>query len=258
MPARACTAMPTLGTEQGQQATQKRRLTATTTTAMPKPAPAANTRVENPRAKTLPLSNIKPGAENQPNAGFTVAWQPQKKVSNDPKQKTADSRAAPLSPQPWQRARAEAARRIKEAEMIAPGDITRRVESDLTKKQSALKDAQKQLAKEPANEELQKKEQLLQLDVDTATKKLDAIVNAEEQKKEHLTKEDTEISFDGPDSVWAGLLKPIPKLEVTYETCMRSLRSRGSLDQQKTLQNPNWIHFPKYDLFFGCRQGGHC
>ena len=224
----------------------------------PVPLPPAAHTPPSPSPPGRPLSAARHDLEAQPQADFSVAWHPRKKPprGQNPAADADDGPAQNAEPEPWQKARAEAARRIKEAQMVAPGDITRRVKAQLAKQQDAVNSMKKRRAADPDNAELKRKTEQLDADLRATGDKLEAIARAEEEKEAHK-RSGADAQFAGPDPVWAGLLSPPPKISVTYESCVRSLRASGKHGRPKTLQNPNWIHFPKAGTTFATTLYGY-
>jgi hypothetical protein len=185
---------------------------------------------------------------------FTVVWQSMKTPNRDVNGLTTLSKLPP-----WQRAKAEADRRIRAARSIPSDDVARTALSTVKKITDKLENLKSQRRKDGLKvsaDQINAGERNLK----AAQSKLRAILDAETRLQAHFDHqkiaETSELEGQAQEltsTVWGGTLPRSEEPIVTYESCVASL----SQPLPKTLQDLNWIHIPKTGTSFAATLYGY-
>ena len=199
---------------------------------------------------------------------FTVAWEPAKRSPS-----SADADKAKPPPPPWEKAAAEAARRIRAAESVVSADVERKALSAVNALKSGLEDAAKKLQKHQNNNkdgtdskitnDLEGKVEALRFKLAEAEVKHQAIIEAEAHLVEHhegdgVVGEHAETRHSEKDPEWIKLMAALESANtISFDSCVASLAKSKQAPREKTLVNPNWIHVPKAGTTFATTLYGY-
>ena len=211
----------------------------------PPPPPTKSNRAPTPSRRTHGVN-------------FTVAWEPAKRAPS-----SAEAEMAKPPPPPWEKAAAEAARRIRAAESVVSADVERKAMSAVNGLKAKVRDAGKKVEKSKTKGWAQPDQSSAEAQLRDLKEKLasaesthQAIVDAEAHLVEHhegggVVQDHAEAHHSEKEPEWVQLVAALETAsKISFESCTASLAGKPAKARAKTLQNPNWIHIPKAGTTF--------
>jgi hypothetical protein len=206
------------------------------------------------QSTSLIHATVLPQTRTGAGVNFTVAWEPAKRAPSS--QLAADLKPAPAQ---WEKAAAEAARRIRAAENVVSAEVNRKALAEVTALENKLTELGKKKPNDGQAEMVAVAAKLVEAQI-----KHQAILDAEAHLVQH--REDTAaatasaaaaaaaVHHSELDPTWQATLKALESVHVTYESCVASL---PTIPKAKTLHDLNWIHVPKAGTTFATTLYGY-